>query len=151
MYIYSDLHIDFFFRTYMYIYYLVLLLLCYGSFPYRWVLFQTIMSVLFFVSGGVSTSRIWGVPQENCQNCPEFCVHGRKLWLVVELTGWWMHSLIDCCVFLLSEYMIKWVLIPVWSTAPGWYLPTEGRFCYTCCWWMLRNRLVGFYSRCQIR
>ena len=49
----------------------VLLLLCYGSFPYRRVLFQTRMSVLFFVSGGVSTSRIWGVPQENCQNCPD--------------------------------------------------------------------------------
>ena len=64
----------------------VLLLLCYGSFLYRRVLFQT-MSLLFFVSGDVSTSKIWVVPQENCQNCPEFCVHGRKLWLVEELTG----------------------------------------------------------------
>ena len=30
-------------------------------------------------------------------------------------------------------------------------LPLAGLGSYTCCWWMLRNRLVGSYSRCQIR
>ena len=56
----------------------VLLLLCYGSFPYRRVLFQTRMSVLFFVSGGVSTSRIWGVPQEELPELPRILCTWKK-------------------------------------------------------------------------
>ena len=93
-------------------------------------------------------------------NCADVCVcvHSTEFWLVIELTGFFDWLLLYCCLFFwLGWCRVEWLsdqasVATRWvKTAPGWYLPTKGRFCKTCCCIMLCNRLVGIYSGYQIR